>query len=236
MALLALTNANIYQFMSFGPIKIRRIHGYNNQAANVYIQLHQKIPDSIATPLATGNVPTFKSLVTTPSNGFMYTFGEEGVWFDPLVIGMSSTETTFTAVGANAGIDCTIEYDSSEYVTNGNETITGDLSTGVSVINPWTDSVANAGRRLLRVDYTNNDGATRFLLLSTDAGTTNLADQVYQVANGATITKEFFPGYQTFSQDATFTAHYGCRLLQSTSASVAGVTATTVSFIKALWR
>lgn len=235
--ILALTSADIYKFVAFGPVKVRRIHGWNNQASNVFIQLHQKIPDSIATPLATGNVPAFKSIVATPNNGFMYTFGEEGQFFDPLVVGMSSTETSFTAVAAAGGLDCTIEFDSSEYVTNGNETITGDLTTGVDAINPWTDSSANAGKRLLRVDYINSDGATRFLLISTDAGVTALNSPVNQVANGVTFTGEFGAnGFQTFSQDATFTAHYGCRILQSTTALISGLTSSAVSKIKALWR
>jgi len=233
MSLIAMTVSDIQKFIAFGDIEVSRIHGWNNQGSDLYIQLHQKIPDSIATPLAAGNVPVFKSLLAQANNGFVYSFNPP-LCLNQLVVGISTTEVNFTA--ASNGVDMTLDVQSL-FLTNGGETITGDLVTGVSGRNPWTDSVANVAKRLLRVDYVNNDGATRFLLLSTDAGTTNIPNYIYQVANGATLVVEnFTEGLQTFTQDGTFTPHYGCQLLQSTTSGVAGATATNASFIKALWR
>ena len=236
MSLIALTAANITRFVAFGPVRVMRVHGFNNQGADSYIQLHQKIPDSIAAPLATGNVPTFKSLLAQANNGFMYSFLPDGVLLSQLVYGISSTEASFTAVGAAAAVDCTLDVDSL-YLTSGGETITGDLTTGVDSIAPWTDSVANVANRLLRVDYQNHDGAVRYLLLSTDGGTTNVPIISNQVDSGGTLALEFGrQGLQCFSQDAAYAGHYGCKILQSTTVSASGVTSSAASYIKALWR
>jgi len=236
MPLLAFTSAVLQKYVSFGPTVVRRLHGTNNQSSDVWIQLHQKQPDTIAAPLASGNVPVIKSLYALANSPFVFSFGDPGIFCNPLIIGMSTTEASFTSVAASGGLDMTLEYDTL-YGTNANETITGDTSTGVDAINPWTDSVANAGKRLLQVVYTNNDGADRYLLCSTDAGVSNLPAFIYKVATGVTLTLDGglnFP--QLISEDSAFAFHYGCRLLQSTTASVAGLTSSAASYIKALWR
>src|SRR5271169_1838752 len=111
MALISLTAASIYSYVAYGPVKVRRISGYNNQGANVFIQLHQKVPNSIATPIAAGDIPTYKSLQCFANDGFIFGYSEDGIYLTPLVIGMSSTEANFTAVGAGGGVDCTVEID-----------------------------------------------------------------------------------------------------------------------------
>lgn len=235
--ILALTNATLQSFVAFGAATVRRIHGMNNNAIDCWIQLHQKIPNSIATPIANGDVPTFKSLYCPANTPFVFVLGEEGTVFNPLVYAVSTTEVNYTAPGGNGGLDISIEYDTL-YATNGNETITGDLATGRDSISPWADAVANAGKRVLRVDYTNNDGATRFLLFTAEGGGQDvMPGQVYQVANGATLVLNFGnAGLQMFCIDSLEQLHYGCTIEQSATALTSGITSTAVSYIKALWR
>lgn len=231
-----MTNADRMKFLAFGPCTVRRIHGWNNQGADSYIQLHQKIADVIVTPLTVGDVPISKSILAQANNGFNYIFGDAGIAFDALCLGISSTETSFTDVGSNKGLDMTVELDT-EYSPPSTIAVTGDLSSGRDSLTPWTDSIANIADRLLRVDYTNNDGATRYLLISADGGTTVMPNQVYQVASAATLTLEFGrEGLYCNTQDAAYAQHYGCKIIQSTTALASGLTASSVSYIKALWR
>ncbi len=241
--LIALTNTTTQKFLSFGPCTIRGLSGQNNKTDS-YIQLHQKLPDTIATPLATGNVPIFKSMFCPSGFAFGFRdswFGRNGVYFSSLVLGISSTEPAFTDAGANNGLDLTIELDT-EYAPNGTEAIAGDLTTGRDDLAIWTDTHnastgANDNYRLLTASYTNNAIADRYLLASADGGTTQMAGWCYKVATGVTITLDAGISQQAIrSIDPDFDYHYGLKLIQSTTPLLAGATAATDAYIKALYR
>jgi len=238
MPLLALTAATRQQFIAFGPCIIRGLHGFNNKADS-YIQLHQKIPDIIATPITDGDVPIFKSLFCPNGQAFGFRdawFGAEGTFFNSLCLGISSTEPNYTDPGANNGLDLTIEYET-EYYPNGNEVIVGDLSSGRSNLVLWTDSAANQNYRFLQATYTNNGGATRYLIGSADGGNTALPWLNYAVAAGATLQLNAgLSQQQVYSIDSSFNYHWGLKLVESTTPLLSGATSDNLSYIKALFR
>lgn len=234
MSLITMVAADLTKFVAFGPICVKRIHGYN-ASADCYIQLFDTMPVSIASPIANAAVPTCKGIYCKTATPIFIDFGEEGIMLSSLIVGISSTQPTYTAVGAGAGVNITLDVES-QYLTNGNEAIAGDLTTGADSLVVWADAQAQNVNYLLRVDYTNNDAATRYLLASTDAGTTVTQDFVFSAAAGGSLALIFGQQGKKFFNQQAQVKHWGLKLLQSTTALVGGLTSSTASTFKALYR
>lgn len=163
----SLVAANINpKWVAWGPVQIKRFQGWNANASAVYIQFHQTPPLAGGTTLTAGRVPEFKSFLASAANGFDYEFPNY-VRMNELTVALSSTEANYTAVGAGAGLDLTMEFDSLYDVQNGDAVI-GDLTTTGSSFTIW--SQASTAKRLLRLDLIEQIGAKRFVVVqATDA-------------------------------------------------------------------
>lgn len=155
--LVKMTAANLTKWMAWGRVVVKTIHGYNNNGASVYIQLHQE------PVLTAGDVPACASLQCFANDGFMFSFGTQGIELSELIVGMSSTEANYTAVGAGAGLDVTFDIDT-QFACDGTETIVGDLTTGQNTLQVWTEATgATAAQRLLRVDIKDNQNVAQLV-------------------------------------------------------------------------
>lgn len=252
--------SDLFKWVSYGPCVIRRFHGWNNTASAVYIQFHQVPPLGTTTPytnLANGTVPTAKSFVAQANNGFDY--AHEDLSLTECTVCLSSTETSLTAVAASSALDMTIEVDTmypvafeSQGAVGGgaNVAISGDLSTGVDSLTVWSDIQSHATDRLLRVTYTNNDGVVRYLQLFADTSAVNPTPlQQWQVGTtSAQKTLDVFFGTRGMPvyiadrglQNTLLTTgtgeHWGCQLAQSSTAGSLTLTASAVSFMRAIYR
>lgn len=158
-----LTKANISSWVAFGNCTVYSMTGYNDQASDVYIQLHEMCPNSSVAPNPIGSTYLKATLLTQSKNGFKYEW-VGGLNFSCLLVGMSTVPDTFTAVGAGGGVEVEIEV-GGVFLCNGAETIVGDLTTGCDYLIVQADS-GPTGKKLLRMDYINADGAPRYLALS----------------------------------------------------------------------
>lgn len=228
-----MTAADITKWASLGPVLVSEIFGYNNQGTDLYIQLHE------SPVVANGDVPKEKSLLAQTNNGFKYPFPKP-IALSELTIAVSTTEANLTKVGAAGGLDMTVVV-SGVSLVDGTEVVSGDLATGADALTPtnWTDAVASVGKRLLRVDYTNNDGADRYLMLfakNPANGDTPLLCSP-KVAAGGTLSLRFGTnGRGVAGAEADGTKHYGCFLAQSTTADKLTATATAASYIRSIHR
>lgn len=234
--IVAMTAADLVKWIAWGPVRVRRIQGWNNNAASVYIQFHQTPPASYVggvSTLTASQVPAVKSFVATANNGFDYEW-VDGLELNELTIGLSTSEVNFTSVGAGAGLDMAVWIDT-ECAVDSKTFLTGDLTTGVDFRSLWADSVNFAGARLFRVDYVNNDGATRWLTLVADVNGSTSAIFESQVASSGTAAWFFGSnGTYVFTIDATRTKHYGGVVLQSSVGTSIQVTSSAVSCIRVI--
>lgn len=234
MPLISMTAADLTKFIAFGDVLINKMWGWNNQGSDLYIQLHQTIPLA-AGGLTASTVPACKSVVAQHGNGFFYSFGVEGMRLTELTIGISSTETNYTAVSANGGLDMTVEV-GSNFLATGSETVVGDLTTNQQTLQVWSEATGALSRlRLIRVDVVNNDNtnAGLFKLYATDAMAGSdlvvALAPVTKVGSGS-VTNPYrwgVEGISPFQQDKNYTQHFGCSIT---------VTGSTNSNIRAMYR
>jgi len=212
--------ANLTKWVAWGPVTVRSMFGWNNNATPVYIQFFQ-------TPtVAASDVPAMKSLVAAGNNGFMYVFGPEGITLSELLVALSTTELNYTAVSAASGLDMTLDIDS-QFACDGTEVVVGDLTTGQNTLQVWTEAAGlSAPKRLLRVDVKNNQ-ATDTLVNLVYAVDTVVPGSLVAAFNKCPIsvtTTTYYGdaqgGFQPFQQDANYTQHRGCTI--NISALVAG--------------
>ena len=138
------------KWVSFGECRVRAIHGWNNQAADVYIQLIEASKGTVAVGTvqpANATVPKYKALLAQAGNGFAY---DLDVNFSELIVAASTTETALTIVGAAGGLDLTIEVDG-QYLVDMFPTLTvvGDLTNDVTTLQVWPDG---SPKTLMRID------------------------------------------------------------------------------------
>lgn len=159
---IAFTAALLSKWCSFGLCQVKRIHGFNNQGANVFIQLFETSPESSSTNVSNGKVPTFKSLLAAPNNGFDYDFGYNRPSFSELTIALSTTETSLTAVAASGGLDMTVDIDGLYLVDNYTGlTVVGDLTTSVTTLQVWAQ--ASGPKTLYRIDSIAVDATANYI-------------------------------------------------------------------------
>lgn len=159
---IAFTSALLSKWCSFGLCQVKRIHGFNNQGASVYIQLFETSPESSSVNVSNGKVPTFKSLLAAANNGFDYDFGYNRPTFAELTIALSTTETSLTAVAASGGLDMTIDIDGLFLVDNfSGLTVVGDLTTSVTTLQVWAN--ASGPKHLVRIDSIAVDATSNYI-------------------------------------------------------------------------
>ena len=240
--------ANLTKWVAWGRIVVHEIHGWNAQGADLYIQLHQTPPLTAAGgALTAGTIPAFKSLLAQQANGFMYNFGAQGVELSELLIAISTTEPNYTAVGAAGGIDLTIDFDT-QFAVDGTEVIVGDLTTGVVATQQvWSEATGLAApKRLLRVDFKNNDGATKLynVVYAVDTPTpSNPPSLIFSstpcpVSVTTNILYSDFQGrsLRPFQQDANYTQHNGCSISPSSDLTAGTLWGGTAPNIRSIYK
>jgi hypothetical protein len=256
MALISMVAADVFKWVAYGPCVIRRFHGQNNQGATVFIQFHQTPPVSTTTNVPTNTVPAVKSFGVFANLPFDYP--HEDISLSECTICLSSDETKLVPVAAAGGLDMTVEVDSVCLVNT--ELVAGDLTSGLDSGEAYLDLVANAGSRVIRVDYVNSDGAARWLQLFTvdnpatgavpiqQWGGVSAAGVVGGVPNGDTLSLFFGPdGLRCFSQDSQVIAglhtgstggasHYAANFYQSSTAGTLTPTVSSVSKMRIVYR
>ncbi len=192
------------KWLACGPIEISRITGFNNQEANVFIQLHEKIG-----ALTNGDVPSVKAFVAYPQAAIDWPVG---MVLSNCRIAVSSTEANYTAL-TDTGLDITIEYETKHSALNA----TLSEADGVDTIVPWTNSNTN---KLILATVTNDNAWDGFLKLFDtsvqQAGVTKPTQQ-WPLAASATINLFFGEGFinQATTGDCAF-------VLEQTSGAYAG--------------
>lgn len=224
--------ADLTKWVAWGPVGVKRITAYNPNIGAVYIQLFQ-------TPTVTAaDVPVIKSLLVPASSQVAFEYTSK-LALSELLVALSSTEASYTAVGAGAGLDMYLIVDSDFLVTS-TTTLSGDLTTGVANRAVWTTTPG--GKRLLRLDFKNNLGAVAYPYISaTDApaAKNSAQNRLNVVANGAT--KNYFfgkNGYLPRENTATDgTIKEGCAIVASASGDIGTTTlVATASFnIRAIY-
>lgn len=213
-----------------------RVEGWFYGAADKYLLFF----DSPTLP-GNGAVP-YKSYALPNTAYFIHSFTPQELETNTgFTVAISDTQDTLTISASKADFEGEVEPRS--YIPQ-NYSVAGDTLTGRDFLQVWAD--ATGPKAVYQVDYTNNDGATRYLMLfATDNGATaNGASplEVWKVLNGATLTLKFGAGGKSpMSQDTNFVNHVGCTLQQSSSVGVGNVptltkTVSAVSYFRAYYQ
>lgn len=242
---IAMTAADVFKWVAWGHVKVKRIHGWNNQGAAIYIQLLEVPPVTVSSAPPTGTIPSVKPFLAQANNGFDYEF--DGIDLSELTVGCSSTETSFTPVAAASGLDMTIEVDTLCGVYSStvliSDAITGDLTTGVNSKQVW--ATASGPRRLLRVDWLSAKSPACYLqLFAVDSpvnGTVPLIQfPINQDVNGVIIQRAAMGsgGIVPLSGPSTSSAENtskGCTLAVSTTSGSLTIIADSSAAIRAIY-
>jgi len=205
------------KWVAWGPCRVLQVFGYNNAAADVYLQFFQS-------PIVTaGDVPAVASLFCPTAAPLSWNFTEP-ISLSELLVATSTTEVNYTAT-ADAGVDVTILVDTECAVTS-NTTLVGDLTTGVLEKQIWSEaSGLSTPKRLLRVDFKNNLGAVAYPYVShldTNFIKTSVLTPLAAVADGTT--KSYFfgrHGKHTKGNKLTGNTYaYGCTIVASASGDI----------------
>lgn len=210
--LVKMTAANLTQWIAWGRVIVKEMHGYNAQGASVFIQFHQE------PVLTAGDVPTCASFQCFANDGFMFSFGTQGIELSELTVGMSTTEANFTSVAASGGLDITLDIDT-QFAVDGTETIVGDLTTGQNALQVWSEATGAAGaQRLLRVDIQDNQNVDQLvaLIYAVDSVLpTSLVTSFFSCKKNSITTQYYGDNQGRFSpyqQDKNYTQHRGCTI------------------------
>ena len=180
------------KWAAFGQCRVIRLFGYNNQAADRYIQLHAEPAASVAA----SDIPAVASFWCAASTAFSWSLDPNHIELAELAIAISTTEVNYTAASAGTGLDLTAVVDSDFLVVSGTTTVVGDLTTGVADKQIWAESVG-AANSLLRLDVKNNSGANAYILIypeDTPIATENPLAIPKLVADTATVSQFFGRG------------------------------------------
>ena len=219
--------------VSTGPVAIYGFEGYVNGVANTqyYLQIHGVAPTTgVTVPLysvqVTG-VNGFSFLYTNSLNTRQMSFPDQaatgGTNTLPVYFAISSTDTVYTSVAAST--DLLVSLD--EPRTNpGNETITGDTTTGRDSLLVYTSP--NTAKRLMRFQVTNNTGATGYLMLFaySNPALGDVPQAQWTIANGVTLTQDFGGGL-VVTQSPAFVQKTGCYLFGSSTTQTLTATVAT---------
>lgn len=165
--LLDATHGLVLAYKSSNGVKIINLDGYvSGAAAQYWLQFHN------ITTFPTDSTKLVKSVQVVGSNGFTFAYGSpgldaSGLTLPPndgsLILVVSSTEHTFTAVAGNVSVDVAIE----EYELAGvSQTFVGNLTTNV-------DGRVGAQNKIYRIEGKNNSAGTRYFMLFDQSGASN---------------------------------------------------------------
>ena len=98
-----LVAADLTKYISWGRCNVKKIFGYN-ASASAFLQIFQK------PTVANGDVPPVAAL-SAPTGQWFDWFFDKGLPLSEFLFAVSSTQPTYTAVGAGAGVDVTIEVE-----------------------------------------------------------------------------------------------------------------------------
>ncbi len=187
MANIVMVAADLTKYIAWGPVMVQRFHGMNNQNATLYIQLHE------ISPLAAGGildqaVPPVKSFQVLANLPFSFQMVDT-INLSELVVGISTTELTYTAVSAAGGLDMTIMV-ASDFLCDGTEVVVGDTTTALNVLQVW--AAAAGPNTLLSLRVKEVLGTARYVIIeATDADAAVPAGRVIPIAANATIKPHF---------------------------------------------
>lgn len=185
----AMTAADIYKWIAYGPNRVTQFFGMNNQAGILYIQLHQLTPKADGT-IADATVPAIKSFQVLANAPFSFTVD---LTLSDLYVAISSTEANYTAVAAAGGLDMTVVV-SSDFLCTGNEVVVGDTTTAVNTLVVSNDNTVS--HKLLKIIATELLGADRWIYVGgvTASNPTDL--QSVKLPSGKTLTFNYgYGGY-----------------------------------------
>lgn len=149
------------KWVAHGLVTVNEIHGYNNQATDLYIQLHEVPPLSDGS-LTASAVPAVKSLRAVTKTHFQFTF-PGGLTLSQLLVAVSTTEPNYTSTGAgSSALDMTLDVDTVHPVTS-TTVVVGDLTTTVESLQVW--AVANGTQRLLQITAKNLEAFDVYLAM-----------------------------------------------------------------------
>lgn len=205
-----LTATDLTKWASYGACRVLKVFGNNPNVTGLgddrYIQFH-------ASPVvAASDVPAVASLYSPGGTGFAWGPGTLGeISLAELTIAISTTLASYTAPGAGTGIDCTVEIDTNSPI-GPLTTLTGDTTTGVDERQAWA-TTANNKKRLVRMDFTNNSGATQYPVIQArnSSQSDGLGKALAPVTDGSTTSFFFGPGGGQFEETAADgTLYEGC--------------------------
>lgn len=142
-------------WIAYGPIKVLRIYGMNNNASDRYIQLFDAnalagVPTSGgAYAPESSAVPAVPGLYVQASKPFYWDF-PGGLELSELFLAISSTQVTYTAV-TNTGLDLTIEYDTN-YAVDNTMSLVGDIDTAAAQQQVWATAAGPKTLLSLRIE------------------------------------------------------------------------------------
>lgn len=201
---LAVTTSPVAQL---SPV-LKRIHVQSSYASAVWLLAFS----GTAVP-ADGSVPIMAPLrVAANAVNIFEEFGE-GIKINPagLVLVASSTFATLTK-DASATISITAHIDEYESGVPSGESVAGDLTTGVSSLQVWTD--ANGPKTLKRALIKNNAASVLYAVLyavNTPASTSRIVSWL-KIAATTNVEWNFGPngGVSPLQRDTNGTLHDGC--------------------------
>jgi hypothetical protein len=208
--IVSLTTTDLFKLLAFGPVRIKSIHGWNQQGVDLYIQIFS---DSVTLTGGGTAKPTEAALLAQQNNGFYYELN----WTLPMAnYALSSTPDVYTAVAT--GITITFDIDT-DFFCDGTETkVTGS---GVTTLTIWSEATgAAAVKRLRRLEVTTATAVDLWGLIY--AVTTPVAGSLIYAATlfpGSATTVVLYGddkcGLTPYQQNADYSQHRGCILQMS---------------------
>jgi hypothetical protein len=226
---IAFTAADIAKWIAFGPVRVRSIHGFNNQSTDLYVQLHEISKGTVSSTQvqpANGTVPKFKSLHVQAGNSFKWEF-EDGIVFSELVVAISTTEANLTIVGASGGVDLTLVADGDFMVDNyPTLTVFGDLTSLVNGQGPWLS--ADGPHTLARLTAIGNASVDHFLVGYAEDSPSPTSKILFGLPcpKLTTVDYSFGSGFVPFAQTAGFVANNGCTINSAVDLTPGGLDST----------
>ncbi len=161
------------------PVSIRKIEGYYNGAAPVWLQVWDLLtaPVSGSTP-GPGDMAYCMQLFA--NDGFAFSFEDSSLPIkkSPWLV-LSSTETLFTTIGGGGVADMQVFVDQNEMLLDPTAAqniapltvVVGDLTSAVDSLQVW--ATASGFKNLRQVDWVNAENTKRWLMLFTKDTATN---------------------------------------------------------------
>jgi len=203
--------ANV-QVSTLGGV-ITQIEGYFRGAtADRWLQVHASCVTPAAGAVPMWQIPIYQTTQFFENLQYNAVRCKEGIF-----IGISTTEGSWTASADT--MDVTVF--TKDAVSTA--TVSGDWVTGVAGLTAWADDVANANKKLLRVQAMNNLGADAWLQVffkSPNNGDVPVLSLPFLDTGVAQSFQFSNTGLSAYQQEANSTPHYGCYIRISTTGDV----------------